>query len=159
MAVRRTTRRVTWAILAWLGALGVPAAAVAQGSGTVTGKVTDMQTGDALVGARVYVLGSLTVAVTRTDGSYRISAPAGTPEIRVSAIGYATGRAGVAVTAGGTATHDFAMARVAVALDEIAVTGTRRTERSAVDQPVPVDVLTQEEIRQTGRTETAQILQ
>ncbi len=159
MAVRHTTRRVAFAVLAWLGALAAPAGLLAQAGGTVIGKVTDQQTGEAIVAARVYVLGSLTVGVTKTDGAYRISAPAGNPEIRVSAIGYATGRAVVAVASGGTATQNFSLTRAAVALEEIAVTGTRRTERSAVDQAVPVDVLTQEEIRQTGRTETAQILQ
>lgn len=159
MAVRSTSRRVALTVLTWLSALAFPLSLAAQAAGTVTGKVTDQQTGDAIVGARVYLLGSLTVVVTRTDGTYRIAAPAGSPEIRVSAIGFATGRATVVVTAGATVTQDFALTRAAVALEEVTVTGTRRTERSAVDQPVPVDVLTQEEIRQTGRTETAQILQ
>jgi len=121
--------------------------------------VTELQTGDAVAGARVYVIGYLTTAVTRSDGTYRLALPAGAQELRVSAIGYATARATVTITAAGSTTQDFALERAAVALEEIAVTGTRRTERSAIDQAVPVDVLTQEEIRLTGRTETAQILQ
>jgi iron complex outermembrane receptor protein len=145
-------------VAAWLGLLLFPAALLAQG-GAVTGKVTDQQTGEPLPSARVFVVGGLTVAVTRGDGTYRLALAAGTHELRVSAIGYTTGRATVQVTAGGTATHDFTLDRAAVALEEIAVTGSRRTERSAVDQPVPVDILTQEEIRQTGRTETAAIIQ
>jgi iron complex outermembrane receptor protein len=157
--LRVTTQHVGLAVLAWFGVLTSPAGMAAQAAGTVTGKVIDQQTGKGIAGARVSVLGGLTVGVTRTEGTYTISAPAGSPEILVSAIGYATGRASVLVTSGGTATQDFALTRAAVALEEIAVTGTRRTDRSAIDQPVPVDVLTQEEIRQTGRTETAQILQ
>ena len=159
MAVRSAALRgVVMSVLAWLAMLAVPGILAAQ-SGTVSGKVTDQQTGEPLASARVYIVGGLTVAVTRGDGTYRLAVPAGSHDLRVSAIGYTTGRAAVQVTAGGTVTQDFALERAAVALAEIAVTGSRRTERSAVDQPVPVDILTQEEIRQTGRTETAQIIQ
>jgi iron complex outermembrane receptor protein len=105
------------------------------------------------------VVGQLVSGSTGIDGTYRITVPSGAVELRVGAIGYTTGRATVTVPAGGSATQNFAMERAAVALEEIAVTGTRRAERSAIDQAVPVDVLTQEEIRLSGRTETAQILQ
>jgi iron complex outermembrane receptor protein len=160
MAVRFTARRgIVLSALAWLGWLGAPATLTAQATGTVTGKVTDQQTGEGIGAARITVAGYLTVAVTRTDGSYRITAPVGSQQVRASAIGFGTGRATVTVAAGATAAQNFALDRAAVALEEIAVTGTRRVDRSAVDQAVPVDVLTQEEIRQTGRTETAQILQ
>ena len=159
MAGRHTVRPgVLRSVRAWLGLLLLPGALLAQ-SGAVTGKVTDQQTGEPLASARVFVVGGLTVAVTRGDGTYRLAVSAGTHDLRVTAIGYTTGRATVQVAAGGTATQDFTLDRAAVALEEIAVTGSRRTERSAVDQPVPVDILTQEEIRQTGRTETAAIIQ
>jgi iron complex outermembrane receptor protein len=157
MAVRFPARSSLLAAFAGLALLAAPR--LSAQSGTVTGKVTDQQTGDPVSGARVYVIGNLTTATTRTDGSYRIALAPGAHELRVSAIGYATARATVTVTAAGSTTQDFALDRAAVALEEIAVTGTRRTERSAIDQAVPVDVLTQEEIRLTGRTETAQILQ
>ena len=146
------------AFSAGLLALALPVALAAQNA-TLTGKVTDQQTGEPLVSARVFVVGGLTVAVTRADGTYRLSVAPGNLEIRASAIGFTTGRATVQGAAGAALTQDFALVRSAVALEEIAVIGTRRTERTAVDQPVPVDILTQEEMRQTGRTETAQILQ
>ena len=160
MALRRAVRPGLVLSLLTCLALGAgPGVAAAQGTGTVTGTISDQQTGQPLAGARVYVVGSLVVALSRGDGSYRLTAAAGNQEVRVSAIGFTTGRATVAVTAGGTATQNFTLDRAAVALEEVAVTGTRRAERTAVDQAVPVDVLTQEEIRQTGRTETAAILQ
>ena len=157
MAVRLPARSSLLAAFAGLALLAAPR--LSAQSGPVTGKVTDQQTGDPVSGARVYVIGNLTTATTRTDGSYRIALAPGAHELRVSAIGYATARATVTITAAGSTTQDFALERAAVALEEIAVTGTRRTDRSAIDQAVPVDVLTQEEIRLTGRTETAQILQ
>ncbi|HEX7024596.1 MAG TPA: TonB-dependent receptor, partial [Gemmatimonadales bacterium] len=160
MPIRSWARRGVFStVLGWFALLAGPMVAAAQGNGTVTGTVSDQQTGERLAGARVFAVGNLAVALTRGDGTYRITLPAGSHDLRVSAIGFTTGRATVSVTAGASTTHDFTLERAAVALEEIAVTGTRRTERSAVDQPVPVDVLTQEEIRQTGRTETSAILQ
>ena len=157
MAVRSTMRRALLPALAWLGLVTAPAGLLAQGGGTATGKVKDAQTGEALAGARV--AGGFTATATKADGTYRLSLPAGTHELRVSAIGYGTGRVSVKIATGTTTTQDVALERAALALQELTVTGTRRAERSVIDQPVPVDVLTQEEIHSTGRTETAQILQ
>ena len=42
--------------------------------------------------------------------------------------------------------------------DEIIVTGTRRTDRTVADSPVPVDLLTQESLTQSGNTDTARVL-
>ena len=42
--------------------------------------------------------------------------------------------------------------------DEIVVTGTRRTDRTLADSPVPVDLLTQESLTQSGNTDTARVL-
>ena len=53
MAVRFTVRRgVAVLVRAWVAMLALPAMLVAQG-GTVTGKVTDRQTGEPLASARV----------------------------------------------------------------------------------------------------------
>ena len=41
---------------------------------------------------------------------------------------------------------------------EIIVTGTRRTDRTVADSPVPVDLLTQEALTQSGNTDTARVL-
>jgi iron complex outermembrane receptor protein len=46
----------------------------------------------------------------------------------------------------------------AVAGEEIIVTGTRRSDRSVADSPVPVDVIGSEAITNTGATETNRIL-
>ena len=92
MAVRFPARRgVAVLIRAWLAILVLPGMLAAQG-GTVTGKVTDLQSGEPLSSARVYIAGGLTVAVTRGDGTYRLSVPAGSHDLRVSAIGYTTDR-------------------------------------------------------------------
>src|SRR5512147_1027465 len=122
MPVRSWARRGIFStVLGWFALLAAPMVAAAQGNGTVTGTVSDQQTGERLAGARVFAVGNLAVALTRGDGTYRITLPAGSHDLRVSAIGFTTGRATVSVTAGGTTTHDFTLERAAVALEEIAV--------------------------------------
>jgi iron complex outermembrane receptor protein len=49
-------------------------------------------------------------------------------------------------------------ARAPVAGEEIVVTGTRRSDRTVADSPVPIDVLGSEAITNTGQTETNRIL-
>jgi iron complex outermembrane receptor protein len=65
----------------------------------------------------------------------------------------------VVVRAGETTTRNFTLARAASALEAVAVVGTRAEARTVTESPVPVDVLSAAEIRSTGRTETAQMLQ
>ena len=44
-------------------------------------------------------------------------------------------------------------------LDAVTVTGTRTQPRTVLTSPVPIDVLSAEDIRQSGYTDTSKILQ
>ncbi|MDX2193559.1 MAG: TonB-dependent receptor [Gemmatimonadales bacterium] len=137
-------------------ALALAAAPLAaQTAATVTGKVTDKQTGEPIAGARVSVEGTLAGASTRQNGTFSLVVPAGKTALRATAIGYAAGRA----TVSGSATIDFALERSAINLEEISTTGSRAPERSTTSSPVPVDVITPEMLQSTGRVELAQALQ
>ena len=46
-----------------------------------------------------------------------------------------------------------------VELEEIVTIGTRAPDRSRLDSPVPVDVISEDEIRKTGHTEVGRVLQ
>jgi iron complex outermembrane receptor protein len=131
----------------------------AQTGATLTGTVTDRTTGEAIAGARVFITGTAQSATARQDGSYRLQLNPGTHEVRVTFIGYGIGRDTVRLAAGEQQTLSFQLAREPLALEELAVVGTRAAERTSTEAPVPVDVLTAAEIKQTGRTETAQIIQ
>jgi iron complex outermembrane receptor protein len=147
-------------LYAFLVLLPTPGLLVAQGrSATVTGRVLDGETDEPLPGARVFVFGVAQSATARQDGAYRLQVAPGRREIRVSYIGYAIARDTVEVAAGETITRDFRLTREPLALEELAVIGTRATERTSIDAAVPVDVLSAAEIKQSGRTETAQIIQ
>jgi iron complex outermembrane recepter protein len=137
-----------------------PAAAVAQTQdATLTGRVSDAASNEPISGARVFVPGTVMSATTRLDGTYRLRLSPGTHEVRVTYIGYGLTRDSIQADAGASMTRDFQLNREALALEELAVVGTRAAERTSTEAPVPVDVLSAAEIKQTGRTETAQIIQ
>jgi iron complex outermembrane recepter protein len=138
----------------------LPISVVAQtGNATLTGKVTDAGSSEPLGGARVFVPGTVMSATARPDGTYRLQLTPGSHEVRVTYIGYGIARDTVQAEAGAAVTQDFQLNREPLALEELAVIGTRAAERTSTEAPVPVDVLSAAEIKQTGRTETAQIIQ
>jgi iron complex outermembrane receptor protein len=152
-----TVRRRALTALASLFALAAPAAA--QIVGTVTGRVTDASSGAPVADAQVRVIGSTTGVMTRTDGTYRLALAPGSYQLRVSRIGYAAARDSVRLDAAVTVTKDFRLDQTGLSLDQIVVTGTRRPDRTAVEAPVPVDVLSSEDLKNTGLTETSQVIQ
>lgn len=139
--------------------VSTPRVAAAQGTGTIAGTVTE-KGGGTVEGASVSAVGTQRGALTRKDGTFRFAVPAGTYEVVVRYLGYASQRATVTVAAGQTVTRDFQLEKASAQLAAVAVVGSRRTaERVVSDAPVPIDVITSAEMKQTGRTETTQILQ
>lgn len=131
----------------------------AQGLGTISGKIVDAKTQEALPNVNVAVLGTVWGASSRADGTYQLKVKAGSYDLRVSVLGYNTLKSKVTVATGQTVTKDFMLEENLIGLGEVVVTGTRRSDRTVVESPVPIDVLTATEIRQTGLTETSQLIQ
>ena len=159
--VRRTPAahlRALAGAAALAAALGAPVTLEAQGLGTVTGRVV-AEGGEPLAGATISVTGAPFGSVTRNDGNYRFQLRPGRYEIRARLIGYAPARDTIDVSEGQTTTRDFTLAPSAAALGAVAIVGTRAEARTVIESPVPVDVLTEADIRASGRTETAQIIQ
>jgi iron complex outermembrane receptor protein len=148
--VARALRRASAVLL-------VPAALAAQSTGTLAGRVTS--SGEPVPGATVVVVGTGRGAQAKADGSYRIALPAGRYEVRARLVGYASTRDSATITAGGTTTLNFEITRAPATLEAVTTLGTRGEARSVIDAPVPIDVLSATEIKQTGRTETAQMIQ
>lgn len=128
-------------------------------SGTVAGRVTDTRNAQSLSDVIVSVEGTSQVARTRSDGSYRLDLAPGQYVVRANRIGYTPVQSTIVVSAGATATQDFSLASAPTGLDEVVVTGTRATDRTVLESPVPVDVLSATEIRNTGLQETSQVIQ
>ena len=123
---------------------------------SVSGTVTDSD-GNALFGANVTVEGTSSGAATGADGSYSVDGVAsGTYTVTASYIGYES--ASVSVSVDGTATANFSLASSAVSGNAVSVLGSRFA-RNVDEQAVPVEVITELEIRAAGFTETNELLQ
>jgi iron complex outermembrane receptor protein len=160
-----THRLRRWVSVAVLTTLGVATLVVAsrlpaqESAGTVSGKVTAADAGTPLAGVTVFVTGAQTGALTRSDGTYRITLRPGKYELRVRYIGWTGIHDSVTVAAGQTTSKDFALDRSPTTLEALAIIGTRGQARTVTESPVPIDVLTSADIVSSGRTETNQIIQ
>jgi outer membrane receptor for ferrienterochelin and colicins len=113
-------------------------APLAAQNGTLTGRVTDTESGQPLDGAQVQVVGGgeATGGLTNAEGIYRIQLPAGTYSVVVEFLGFVTGRQdGVTVRAGQTTTVDIQLESTAVALDPIVYSASRGQPEKLVDAP------------------------
>ena len=85
---------------------------------TITGTITDGQSGDPLIGANLLVVGTSSGTVTDIDGSYSLEVPEGATEIEISYTGYATQK----VALGASNVLDFTLSPGEF-LEEIVVVG------------------------------------
>ena len=102
--------------------------------GTITGTVTDADTGEPLPGVSVAVEDTQLGAATGADGTYQIpGVEPGTYTVRASFVGYGdeTEQA-VEVSEGATTTVDFTMTRAVENLDEVVVVGYGTEEAADV---------------------------
>ena len=98
--------------LAGMLLLGLPALLPAQGTGTVTGRVTRQNDQSPLAGVNITVQGTGIAGVTGTDGRYVLPrVPGGQQTLLFRWLGYRPHSVPVTVMAGGTATADAAAAR------------------------------------------------
>jgi len=94
-------------------------------TGAIEGKVTQADNGRPVAGARLHISGLTIRAVTNDAGEYRLSGvPARQVELQVRMLGYAPITKRIVVSAGQTATADFAISVSALQLDQVVVTGT-----------------------------------
>jgi TonB-linked SusC/RagA family outer membrane protein len=131
-AICNLARRPLLILALLLGSTSVVAA-----QGIVSGRVTDQANGNALVGARVVVVGTSLTASTNAEGRYRITGvPAGTAQVRASQIGYASATRPATVADQGAATVDFGLVLTPYSLDEVVVTATGEQAKREVGHAV-----------------------
>jgi TonB-linked SusC/RagA family outer membrane protein len=109
-----------------LGALlCAPASRAFAQQGAVTGRITDKQAGQPLIGALVTVEGTTLRTLSGQDGRYRLgNVTPGAVSVRVAFIGYTSLNRPATVMAGGTADLDFALTLALFGLDQLVVTAT-----------------------------------
>ena len=139
------TFRLLFALIAVLS-FALPAVVAAQVA--VGGRVTDQATGEPIVGARVFVVGTAIQKATDNDGRYVLSVRSGAVRLRVSGIGYAAVTRDVTVSAGVINTEDFTLVAQAFSLDEIVVTATG--DQAKREMPHDVSKIDAPEVMQTA---------
>ncbi len=122
-----------------LGALlCAPASRASAQQGAVTGRVTDKQTGQALIGAQIALVGSTLRTLSGRNGTYRIgNVSPGPVSVRVVFIGYGVATRPATVAAGGTAQLDFELTLAAVGLDQLVVTATGNEQGRQQGSAIP----------------------
>src|SRR5690554_3527734 len=90
---------------------------------TVSGKVTDQATGEALVGVSIFNAATMAGVSTNIDGEYTLQLPAGETTLRFSSIGYVTKNVDVSGSTGQNVTLDVILRSDIANLDELVVTG------------------------------------
>ena len=126
--------------------------------GTLRGRVTG-PTGEPLAGANVTITGTPASVTARADGSYQLGLAPGRYEVRARLLGYSPVMDSVTIVADAATNKNLQMQNVATTLEAVAVLGTRGEQRSVMTAAVPVDVLGGHDLLQSGRTETAQMIQ
>ncbi len=108
----------------------VSSAAVAQGQGRVSGRITDQASGDPIVGVQVIILGTQRGVLTNDDGRYALlDVPAGVVRLRALRLGYVAANDSVRLGAGEQVTWDRAMVQTVTRLDEVVVSAAGASER------------------------------
>ena len=126
---------------------------------SIVGLVTDAETGDPVVGARVILLGTTLGAVTDLEGFYTIvSVPPGRYDVEASFLGYRSELVeGIEVVAARTVRVNFELQVTVVPLQEISVTASR-IEKEIFYTPHAITIASEEEIEKRAPRTTPEIL-
>ena len=125
-------------------------AVFAQNTGTVSGKVTDKQTGEPLVGATVTVRGSSASTVTDNNGSFTLTnVKTGKNTVIISYVGFADVVQTVTVTGGATATADAVLAISNRPGEAVVVTASKRPEK-ITRAPATISVISANDFAQSS---------
>jgi len=141
-------RRVLPSTLLALGALPVVAAGLAAQAGTITGKVTNAESGRPIENATIKAAGGGTSygAVSGADGAFRIvNLPAGSYTVSVSAIGFAP-KSSSNVQPGAALT--IVMTARTNVLEQTVVTASRARPEKVLDAPAQILTVTSQQIEE-----------
>lgn len=125
---------LAWGFAVVLFLIGGSAPSVAQ-TVTLTGQVTSTDTEEPLVGANVFLDGTMNGAATDEDGRFRIEGVSpGSYRLVASMIGYQTKEREISLSGGGTRSFDFELEPNAVELEGITVEEDRSTWLDRLDR-------------------------
>ena len=128
--------KVCWSVFLMLFTLSIFA------QSTVSGKITDAETGEALIGANVLIAGTSIGTTSDLDGNYTLTSDRALPwTLEVTYTGFTNQE--VEVT--GSGTQDFSLS-VGVNFNQEVVISASRKQEKAVDAPASISVLSAEKM-------------
>ncbi len=124
---------------------------------TVSGKVTDAQTKEAIIGANVYLEGTNNGTVTDESGMYELSVAAGEYVLIVSYVGYGNQSQKLSLSAGQNTTADFMLEFSNLVGQEVIVSASRAAEK-ITNAPATVSVINARSIGELPSFNVAELL-
>ncbi len=101
-------------------------------------------------GVSVVVVGTTKGATTDASGRYSLPVSTGSVKLTFSFIGFSSITKDISVDAADV-TLNVQLEPSSASLSEVVVVGSRSSQRSVIDSPVPVDILTAADLRTTGQ--------
>ncbi len=137
---------------------------VAQTAGIIRGTVKDKNTEELIIGASVLVEGTTQGTITDINGEYKLDAPVGNYNIRVSSIGYKTEtKFNIQLMTGYDQLINFNLAEDNISLNDIVINFDKEKSASASDMisPLSVQQLTSQEIKSNpgGSLDVSKVVQ
>jgi iron complex outermembrane recepter protein len=115
--------------------------------------------GSPMPGVAVQVKGSNAGMTTDANGEYAIKLANGTYEVVYSFIGFNTVTRSITI-AGSDVTADVSLESSSTELDAVVIsTGSRNSQRTVTDSPLPIDILSAKDLASTGQMRMDQALQ
>src|SRR5215208_4840053 len=142
-------------VLATMALILVPSLALAQGEGTISGKVTRLDDDSPLPSVSVTVRTPQTslTTVTGPDGEYTLRrVPEGQQTVTFRWLGYRPTEVQAMVQAGGTTTVNVGLQPVPLALTELVVSAPSRAPERIVEAPAAVSVVEPQMLQNTTLT-------
>ncbi|WP_421764081.1 TonB-dependent receptor [Ekhidna sp.] len=128
----------------------------AQG-GSITGTVTDSETGEALIGANVVIKGTTNGDVTDPSGKFEIKGLAnGTYVVVASYVGFQAIEQSVSVS-GSAVTVDFQLEEGTVFGEEVVISGSRQPEK-ITETPATIEIISSKDLENWGSFNTGELL-
>ncbi len=124
---------------------------------TITGKVTDAQTKEPVIGANVYLEGTTTGAVTDVNGMYDFSVNAGDYVLIISYVGYGNKSQRISLAPGQTVTFDVMLEVSNLLGQEVVVSASRQAEK-ITNAPATVSVINSRSIAELPSFNVAELL-
>ena len=110
-------------------ALALASPALAQGTGTIVGIVTERVTNRPLSNVQIRIVGTTRAAATNDSGAYRIpNVPSGNHQLAVQRLGYGAQSRSIVVTSENTTNADFTLSPAVTTLDALTITATGESE-------------------------------